>query len=123
MGVTFYAGFQNAQGAWDYLESVDTPSFNERNAYDIGAALNVVVANSSMAPMPIARFKARCTAYLRSHLGRPDAEIPMEVIESPGRPLVFNIGRDAGAILNRVMRLSRLADAATAAGATHIYGG
>lgn len=73
--------------------------------------------------VPIECFEARCTAFLRNHLGKPDPAIPTIVSQQPGRATLTECGRPEGWLQERVLELLRSIKDGRARGATHVYAG
>lgn len=123
MSVTFYAGrFDPAGNRYEYLEDVEGLNVSNTNARSIAASLVLSFDDGEMLPVPIDAVLARCHAFLRNTLGKPDVGVAPRVIEGSRGATMIDCGRPEGYLQARIRSLMDVARAGKARGATHIYG-
>jgi hypothetical protein len=97
----------------------ETFELSNANAVDLLSVLGFEDLWSAP-PQPIAAFLSRLTAALRKPTGRPSAEIPVTVDETPGQLIVIDCGRSEGYLSRRLHELAILVQQSKKAGATHV---
>lgn len=85
MSMNFIPAIFNAAGNyWEMVEGVETVNASNSNACEIARNLGCNVEDGIMETVEIDRFISKCQAFLRNHLGKPDAAVPT-VIETPSQ--------------------------------------
>lgn len=122
MSLSFYpARFDETTCRYDCIAGLDNLNVGSRNAGDIARALHLAVDQEGIDVTPIETGIARCVAFLRNHVGKPDPQLEGFDDQTPGKARWVEPDRDAGYLQARIAALLTLLREGAARGATHFY--
>jgi len=106
MSMDFIPGsFDAARKCWMYTESVESVNVSNSNGYEIARSLGFTVDEGFMEAVEIDLFIARCTAFLRNHLGKPDAAKPVVIERSRSLPQFDALCAQHGNVMGKLQEM------------------